>query len=97
MGRGREIRYTTIYLGFPIWGETAPPVIRSFLSTHQLAGTTLIPFVTHGGYGPGNSHAVLQQHAPDARLLPRFSMQADQERQTMDRVTRWLGKTSAAQ
>ena len=33
---------STLLLGFPIWGETAPPVIRSFL---------MIPFITHGGYG----------------------------------------------
>ena len=26
--------YDTVYLGFPIWGETAPPLIRSFLSAH---------------------------------------------------------------
>lgn len=24
--------YETVFLGFPIWGETAPPVIRSFLA-----------------------------------------------------------------
>jgi hypothetical protein len=27
--------YDTIYLGFPIWGMTAPPIIRSFLSRHD--------------------------------------------------------------
>ena len=30
--------YGTLFLGFPIWGETAPPVIRSFLSTYDLSG-----------------------------------------------------------
>ena len=38
-------RYDTIFLGFPIWGETAPPVIRSFLKAHDLKGKTLVPFV----------------------------------------------------
>ncbi len=23
--------YNTVFLGFPIWGETAPPIIRAFL------------------------------------------------------------------
>lgn len=36
-------RYATIFLGLPIWGETAPLLIRSFLSAHDLAGKTLIP------------------------------------------------------
>lgn len=87
--------YDTVYLGFPIWGETAPPVIRSFLKAHDLSGKTLIPFVTHGGYGLGSSQSVLASHAPKARLRTGFSMQADQERKTMDLVKGWLGETTA--
>ncbi|MFK2932446.1 flavodoxin [Dyella agri] len=83
-------RYDSVYLGFPIWGETTPPIIRTFLSTHDLTGKTLIPFVTHGGYGLGNSASILASHAPTARLSKGFVMQADQERQTMDRVNAWL-------
>jgi flavodoxin len=83
--------YDTVFLGFPIWGETAPPVIRSFLSTHDLSAKTLIPFITHGGYGLGNSLSVLRAHAPRARLLDAgFSMEADQERRTLNEVTSWL-------
>ncbi|WP_202302899.1 flavodoxin [Mesorhizobium sp. 131-2-1] len=82
--------YTTVFLGFPIWGETAPPVIRSFLAVSDLAGKTIIPFITHGGFGLGNSQAVLASHAPQARLMEGFSMQAPQERQTIERVAGWL-------
>lgn len=84
------LMYETIYLGFPIWGETAPPVIRSFLRVHDLSGKTVVPFITHGGYGPGGSQSVLARHAPKARLQQPFSMQADQERQTMNTVNDWL-------
>ncbi|WP_204252027.1 flavodoxin [Phyllobacterium zundukense] len=83
--------YQTLFLGFPIWGETAPPVIRSFLTALDLSGKTLIPFITHGGYGLGNSLAVVRQHAPRARIVDGFSMQAPQERQTVTRVMEWLG------
>jgi flavodoxin len=82
--------YQTVYLGFPIWGETAPAIIRSFLRKHDLAGKTLVPFITHGGYGLGNSRSVLASHAPRAQLQRAFSMQADQERQTMNAVNGWL-------
>jgi len=82
--------YDTVFLGFPIWGGTAPPVIRSFLSGHDLAGKTLVPFITHGGYGLGNSQSVLARHAPKARRLTGFVMEADQERRTMERVKGWL-------
>lgn len=82
--------YETIFLGMPIWGETAPPVIRSFLRAHDLAGKTLRPFITHGGYGPGKSMSVLSGHAPRARIEPAFEMEADQERRTLNEVTGWL-------
>lgn len=81
--------YHTVYLCFPIWGETAPPVIRSFLKGHDLAGKTVVPCVTHGGYGLGNSEAILATHAPRSKLLKALSMQADQERQTMNTVNGW--------
>ena len=87
-------KYGTVFLGFPIWGETAPPVIRSFLAAHELAGKVLIPFVTHGGYGLGKSESVLAAFAPQALLRKGFVMEGEQERRTMDRVTDWLKRVS---
>ena len=84
-------RFATIFLGLPIWGETVPPIVRSFLSVHDLSGKTLIPFITHGGYGLGSSESVIARYAPKATLRPAFSMQADQERRTMNLVNAWLG------
>jgi flavodoxin len=83
--------YDTVYLCFPIWGETVPPIVRSFLAAHGLAGKTVRPVITHGGYGLGDSLAVLKSHAPRARLMPAFAMEADQERRTMTQVRDWLG------
>ena len=42
------VRYQTVFLGFPVWGTTAPSIIRSFLSQHDVSGKTLVPFITHG-------------------------------------------------
>jgi flavodoxin len=89
-------QYHTVYLGFPIWGETMPPVIKAFLAGHDLAGKTLIPFITHGGYGAGNSAAELARRAPKARLQPAFVMEADQERRTTTEVQDWLKTRPAA-
>ena len=82
--------YEAVFLGFPIWGETAPPVIRSFLSQHALSGKTLVPFITHGGYGQGRSMNVVREHAPRASVLNPFVLEADQERRTLTQVSRWL-------
>lgn len=83
--------YRTVFLGFPIWGTTAPPVIRSFLSSHDLASKTLRPFITHGGFGPGSSISVLASHAPRSELNEPLAMEADQERRTLAEVTAWIG------
>lgn len=67
-------------------------MIRSFLASHDLAGKTLVPFITHGGYGPGGSLSVLAAHAPKSRLVNTgLVMQDTQEKQTLQRVTDWLG------
>jgi flavodoxin len=84
--------YETVFLGFPIWGMTSPPVIGSFLSGHDLSEKTVVPFITHGGYGLGESLTAIAERAPRARLLEGFAMQADQERETLSQVTRWLGE-----
>lgn len=83
--------YETVFLGFPVWGGTAPPVIRSFLSAHDLSGKTLVPFITYGSSGRGNSLSVLADHAPQARLVEGFLMKADQERDALTQVDQWLG------
>lgn len=83
--------YRTVFLGFPIWGQTMPPAVRSFLKAHAWGGKTIRPFVTHGGYGVGNSMSVLETHSIGGRRARPFVMEADQERRTLARVTDWLG------
>lgn len=85
--------YDMVFLGLPIWGETAPPVIRSFLRAHDLTGKTLRPFITHGGYGVGSSMAVITVQAPGALVEPPLVMEADQERRTLRQVRDWLAQT----
>ncbi|MBP7453074.1 MAG: flavodoxin [Ottowia sp.] len=82
--------FDTVFLGFPIWGETVPPVVRSFLAGQALEGKRLIPFITHGGYGAGNSQTVLASYIPKGTLLQGLVMEADQERRTMNQVNSWV-------
>jgi flavodoxin len=85
-------RYDKLYLGFPVWGETLPAPVRSFLSQLDLHGKTVVPFITHGGYGVGQSTADLARRAKGAAVQPPLVMEADQERRTATRVLEWLGK-----
>jgi flavodoxin len=86
--------YEVVFLGFPIWGETAPPVIRSFPSQHDVSGKTVVLFITHGGYGQGRSMNVVKEHASRARVLDPFIMKADQERRTLMQVSEWLSRVN---
>lgn len=56
--------YDTIYIGFPIWWDTYPSLIATFIEAHQLQGKTLIPFATSGGSGIGASVANLKKNYP---------------------------------
>ena len=87
---GDFARYETVYLGFPIWGTSVPPVVQIFLSTHDLAGKLLISFITHGGYGKGDSDEVLARLAPAARRERPLVIECDQEKKTTETVTSWL-------
>jgi len=82
-----------VYLAFPIWGMTVPPVVRSFLSAHEWQGKMIVPLITHGGYGTGNALEVIRQCASGARLEPGFVMEGEQERRVLQRVTGWLTKS----
>jgi flavodoxin len=83
-------RYETVFLGFPIWGTALPAPVRTFLTTHDLSGKKVVPFIAHGGYGPGSAPATLAELAPRARFARAFVLQGDQERDTLNRVTAWL-------
>lgn len=67
-------------------------MIRTFLATHDLAGKVVIPFITHGGYGPGDAAAQLVERVASAKMQAAFVMEADQERRTTTQVQTWLGK-----
>jgi flavodoxin len=84
--------YDEVFLGLPIWGETAPPPIRSFLKTHDLSGKTLRPFITHGGYGVGSAPTMLARFAIGAKIEPPFVVECDQERRTLNQIKSWLGQ-----
>lgn len=40
--------YDVVYIGFPIWWNTAPTIVNSFIESYNLSGKTVIPFATSG-------------------------------------------------
>lgn len=58
--------YDRVYIGFPIWWYTAPPIIKSFLEENGFAGKTVSLFCTSGGSDMGDTVEKLRASAPDA-------------------------------
>ena len=52
-------KYSTIMLGYPIWGGQAPKIILTFLESADLSGKTIIPFCTSNSSGLGSSDTKL--------------------------------------
>ena len=44
----REMKYFTLFLGYPIWHGQAPKIISTFLESGDFAGKTIVPFCTSG-------------------------------------------------
>lgn len=61
--------YDVIFLGFPNWYYDMPMAVYSFLEEYDLAGKTIVPFVTSGGSGFSNSIAEIQNIQPDTEVL----------------------------
>ena len=66
-------RYSTIYVGGPVWWGTYPRVMFTFFRDNDLNGKTIIPFTTHEGSGLGNVRADLKKLYPKATILEGFS------------------------
>ena len=82
--------YETVFLGSPVWGGDLPAVMASFLRGHDLREKTVIPFLTHGGYGQGSAIETARNIIPDADWRDPFVLQGDQERDTLRSLDAWL-------
>lgn len=52
-------QYDTIILIYPLWWGTVPRAVESALQPYDLTGKRILPIVTHGGSGAGDSIAAL--------------------------------------
>lgn len=47
--------YDIIFIGSPNWWSTIAPPVATFLTTYNLKGKTILPFMTHEGTRMGHS------------------------------------------
>ena len=88
--------YDVVFVGYPIWVETAAPPIRSFLTTHDLAGKTVVPFCTSGTSSAEESYRLVRVLCPQSTVLEGIQIRRGTYDTAYDRVTAWLRKLGIA-
>lgn len=61
-------RYDTILLGYPNWWGDLPMPLYTFLEEYDLAGKTIIPFITHGGSRASRTVETISDLQPGAQV-----------------------------
>ena len=90
--------YDVIFIGYPIWVETAAPPIRTFLTTHDLAGRTVVPFCTHEGSGLSGTERKLKNVCRGAMVSEGLAIKGttaqNSQPQALKAVQTWLKKVN---
>ena len=64
-------QYDTVFLGYPIWWESSPNIIYTFLESYNFSGKTLIPFSTSGGSIRGSAGTHLHKYTSATAIWKR--------------------------
>lgn len=84
-------RYDTVFIGYPVWATTLPQAVRTFLTSYDFTGKTVIPFCTHDGYGAGSSFSTVAELAAGANTLEGLAIHAPEVTEARDTIKQWLG------
>lgn len=84
--------YDVVFVGYPIWVETAAPPMRTFLTTHNLAGKTVIPFCTSGTSSAEASYRLVRSLCPQSTVLEGIQIRRGTYDTAYERVAEWLQK-----
>ena len=69
-GKVKNIKkYDVIFIGYPIWWEKEPMIIRTFLESYNLKGKKIVPFCTSGGSGISGSMKGIKASAKGAKVV----------------------------
>lgn len=82
--------YDVVFVGYPIWVETAAPPIASFLASHDLSGITVIPFCTSGTSSAEASYRLVRSLCPNSTVLEGIQIRRGTYDTAHDRVINWL-------
>lgn len=83
-------QYDVIFIGYPIWVETAAPPVRTFLTSHDLSGKTVVPFCTSGTSSAERSYQLVRSLCPQSTYLDGIQIRRGTYDNARQRVEQWL-------
>lgn len=81
--------YDIIYVGYPLWWGTYPPIVNTFLDHYNLKGKVLIPFNTSEGSGKLRTDKQLRSRYATARVLDGAGWTGSQVRSMESEIASW--------
>ena len=86
-------QYDIIFFGFPNWYYDMPMIMYSFLDQYDLAGKTVVPFVTSGGSGFSDAISTIKDMEPDADVVTDgLSISRNVVQDSESDIIEWLTK-----
>jgi flavodoxin len=82
--------YDVVFVGYPIWWETMPMAVFTFLEEYDFSGKTIIPFCTHEGSGLGSSVEDIKKLCPQSTILEGLAVRGSNVNNAQNDVSEWL-------
>lgn len=89
--------YDVVFIGSPIWWGTIAPPVASFLAKNDLAGKTVVPFVTHAGSGLAKSVGDIKKLAPAAKVLDGLAIEGSKVNEANEKIASWLSRLQVSE
>lgn len=82
--------YDTVLLGSPVWNMRAPMIMSTFIESVELAGKTVLPFVTYAISGMSGIDADYRAALPDTDVVEGLAVRGEDTEDSSDDVEAWL-------
>lgn len=82
--------YSTIFLGFPVWGGTYALPVATFVENNPLKGKKVVTFATFGSGGIDSATEDLVKALPDATVLRGYGVRTARLDKAKDEISRFL-------
>lgn len=83
--------YDNIFVGYPMWWYTYPPILKHFFKKYDMTGKTIIPFNTHEGSGTGGTYNMIRRDVPEAKVLEGFAIRGgSMSEKQRPAINKWL-------